>query len=206
MQVTPLFSTPVLETIIDNIEPTVLEYVRQLPFELTSNKCCEFSVSKRLNTDPFFFNLYDKVRKVADVYARELLGFDLTSPDYFIDIKTSWSIKMKPGDFAYAHYHSHSIFTGVLYLNVDRNESNKLNFIRPTDNNPTIEIPINNWNMHNCNSYFITPQSNKLVLFPSNIKHSADINESNETLYSLIFDFFPKGVLSKNTPGELILN
>lgn len=206
MQVTPLFSTPILETTLDFVDSSVLESVRQLPFELTPNKCCEYSVSKKIHKNPLFVNLFSDIKKVADVYATGILGYDLTSSDLVIDLKTSWAIKMKPGDFAGSHYHAQSLFTGIFYLNVDKNESNKLNFINPHTNNSIIDMYINNWNIHNCQSFFVTPTTNKLIFFPSNINHSADINQSNEDLYSLVFDFFPRGIMAKNTTSELILN
>lgn len=204
MQVTGIFSTPIFETTLDNIGTNVLEYVKSLPFESTNDGCCEYSVSKKLYNDPFLLDVYDQIKKVADIYAREVLGLDLTSPDFIMDLKTSWSIKMKPGDFAGSHYHSQSIFSGILYLSA--HESNKLVLHRPATYNPTIELNINNWNIQNCNCFNIIPETNKLVFFPSNINHSAETNQSDETLYCLVFDFFPRGVLKKNTTSELILN
>jgi hypothetical protein len=206
MQVTGIFSTPILETTLDNVGSNVLEYVRNLPFESTNDGCCEYSVSKKIHNDPFFMDLFDDIKKVADIYAREVLGLDLTDPNFVMDLKTAWAIKMKPGDFAGSHYHAQSIFTGLLYLSVDKNGSSKLNLHRPEQPPPTIELLINNWNLFNCKAYDVIPETNKLIFFPSNINHSADINESNETLYCLVFDFFPRGVLRKNTTSELILN
>lgn len=204
MQVTGIFSTPILETTLDIDNKSVLEYIKSLPFEPTNDGCCEYSVSKKLYNDPFLMDLYERIEQSADIYVREVLGLDLSSPDFVMGLKTSWAIKMNPGNFAGSHYHAQSIFSGILYLNT--HESNSLILHRPTSHNPTMELDITNWNLHNCKRFHVTPEPNKLVFFPSDIIHSAETNQSNGTLYCIVFDFFPRGVLRKNKPSELILN
>lgn len=205
MNITGIFSTPISETILDIDTKLVLEYVKALPFEKTNNGCCEYSSSKKIFNDPFFYDLKDQIKQHGDFYANQVLGINI-STDFVFDIKTSWSIKMKPGDFADSHYHAQSVFTGIFYLSVDSNGSNKLEINRPPKKNPFFEFEYVNWNIHNCNAYHITPEVNKLILFPSEISHTAYVNESAETLYSLVFDFVPRGIIAKNSSSELILN
>jgi len=205
MKVTGIFSTPIAETILDIDTKSVLEYVKSLPFEKTNDGCCSYSKSKKVFNHPFFYSLKDQIKQYGDFYANQVLGIN-TSLDFIFDIKTSWTIKINPGDFAGSHYHAQSVFTGILYLYIDPNNGNKLEFNRPPEKNPFFEFNLINWNIHNCRSYFITPETNKLIFFPSEISHAAQKNESNEDLYSLVFDFVPRGIIAKNTASELSLN
>lgn len=205
MIVTGIFSTPIAETILDIDTKCVLEYVKSLPFENTDDGCCSYSSSKKIFNDHFFFDLKNQIKNCGDSYANQVLGFD-TSLDFTFDIKTSWIIKMEPGNFVNSHYHGQSIFTGIVYLSVDPNGSNKLELKRPPIKNSFFDFKTINWNIHNCKAYFIKPEVNKLVFFPSEIAHYAHPNKSGETLYCLAFDFVPRGIIAKNTPSELILN
>ena len=206
LSITGLFSTPLASINLQNIDNYLLDYVRELPFEFVQNKNCEYSIDKRLHKHPIFFNTFDRIRKLCYVYAIEILGLDLSSSDFILDVKTSWAIKMNPGNYADSHYHSHSIFSGVFYLNVDENCSNKLRLYRPQNITKVMDIETVKWNVHNCFEYSVIPKPNDLYLFPSDIRHSADINESNFTLYSIVFDVSVKGTLCKGRPSEITLS
>ena len=111
---------------------------------------------------------------------------------------------MKPGDYALSHYHSQSLFTGILYLSVDDDDSNKLVMDSPhAVNRRFAEVPYIKTNMFNGTTHQVIPKEKNLILFPSNISHAAERNNSNKTLYCLVMDFSVKGTLSKNSASEL---
>jgi len=204
MEVLSVFATPIATSKLNFDLCQTLEYVKNIPFESVSDNSCEYSVSKFLLKNIFFSNIVSQINNEASLYASEVMCYDMNNPDYTIGMKTSWCIKMKPGDYADSHYHSQSLFTGILYLNVDDGGSNQLVMDYPHAMHKRFaEVPYAKTNMFNDIYHQVTPKEQDLILFPSDISHSAKRNESNKTLYCLIMDFSIKGTLSKNSPSEL---
>ena len=70
----------------------------------------------------------------------------------------------------------------------------------------SIRIPYTESNIFNLESYVITPVENQLVLFPSTLQHSVDINMSENERYAISFNVFPIGKLGNDlTLDELYL-
>lgn len=202
-EIEPLFSIPVVRTTIDNIDNSIKEYLYNLPFQKVRNGSCSYSVSKKVLDDQQCLPLKEKIEKVLNDYIDQVQGID--AQNFRFTIKTSWVLKLEPGDYADEHYHSKSIFSGVLYLNVPDNSS-KINFHRPPSHvdpmTKWFEWNIKNWNIYNCEKYFIQPQNNMIVLFPSYLGHSTEKNDSDITRYCIAFDIFLKGSLHIGLPGE----
>lgn len=202
MQVLSIFATPLASTTIDFDLNRTLNYLKSVPFEYVNDRSCEYSVSKRLLTDPFFSDIVTQINHEAALYASEVMAYNVKHSDYTIEMKTSWSIKMKPGDYAGSHYHSQSLFTGILYLDV--NNSNQVVLQSPHGKfNSFAEVPLTKATMFNDNNHKVTPQAQTLVLFPSHLSHYAENNQSDKTLYYLIMDFSVKGTLWKNQCSEM---
>ena len=69
----------------------------------------------------------------------------------------------------------------------------------------SIRIPYSESNIFNLDTYTITPIENQLVLFPSTLQHSVDINMSENERYALSFNVFPVGKLGDDSSlDELI--
>jgi uncharacterized protein (TIGR02466 family) len=203
MNITNLWAVPIAESIIDIDIDRTLEYISNLPYETNDEIHCKYSIDKHLHKDTFLSDVVSKIKSMSDSYASDVLGYDTKSPDYSIDIKTMWGIRMEPHNFATRHYHALSLFSGILYLNVDADGSNKIRFHTPRNNNGFVRIPCSHWNTFNCIEYSMIPEPGKLILFPSDIDHSTVANMANENLHSIVIDFSVKGVLGKGTTGEL---
>lgn len=201
MEVLSIFATPLATSKLDFDLDSTLDYVKNIPFELVGDKSCEYSVNKHLLDLKVFSNIVEQIKQEANLYASEVLCYNINHSDYTIDLKTSWSIKMKPGDYAGSHYHSQALFTGILYLSVD--DSNKLVLHTPHGSNPFAEVPMTKKNMFNDTVHRVIPKEKDLIFFPSYISHYAEKNESDKTLYCLVFDFSVKGTLYKNMCSEM---
>ena len=101
------------------------------------------------------------------------------------------------------HYHANSIFTGVLYINVDEN-SGALTFERDIPNFDTrpYGFAIKEHNIFNSELYTIRPKIRDLVMFPSRLNHFSSVSESDIIRYSLAFDVYISGYMSLGKVGE----
>jgi|688.fasta_scaffold881803_1 uncharacterized protein (TIGR02466 family) len=203
--IVPLFSIPVATTTISGIDNTLKDYLYSLPFERVRNGCCSYSVAKKVLDDPHCQMLKEQIESALDDYIETVQGIDTQNFKFLI--KTSWVLKLEPGDYADEHYHSKSIFSGVLYLDVP-DDSSRINFHRPPSHidpmTKWFEWNIKNWNIYNCERFFVQPKNNMLVFFPSYLGHSTEQNNSDTTRYCLAFDVFVKGSMQLGLPGEII--
>ena len=120
------------------------------------------------------------------------IGIDPHS--HFIERTTSWANKQRFGDYIGTHLHSNSHYSGVVYLKTPK-ESGKINFINEqnTWTYPGLAYNLHYTNKINSSSVSFLPEQQKLLLFPSFLKHYVDKSYSEELRYSLSFNYFVKG-------------
>ena len=156
-----------------------------------------------LNITPFGRNkrLLEQYPRIRDILldkfkyiARTELGYK--ERDYLIT--TSWLTLNPPGGSAQLHCHRNSFWSAVYYYhdNYD-DDSGEISFENPLEDKwdfffdqPDIETS----NEFNAGSWRFKPQKKKLILFPSYLRHSVCLNESNDIRYSLAFNIVPLGV------------
>lgn len=84
------------------------------------------------------------------------------------------------------HTHPGSIFSGVFYLQCNPSSGN-LVFVNPYD---FINIPqhIETYNEYNSAKWLVVPEVQKLVMFPSYLRHYVDANKTLEKRISVSFN------------------
>ncbi len=109
----------------------------------------------------------------------------------------SWVTKCYPGGFSQTHEHANSLLSGTYYPFGHAGFS------------IMIKSPLPNfWDVENINapmsSMFSAKEitfktaDNLLIIFPSYLQHKVMPNKSNDIRYSLAFNVFPKGKISKD--------
>lgn len=130
-------------------------------------------------------------------YIKNILCFDVSNIDFFIS--ESWVVKHTVNDFSPTHYHCNSLFSGVLYLSVDDN-SGDISFEKDDVLfKPIFNFDVTEWNKYNCITHTIRPNIGDLLIFPSYLKHFVKPSYSSDFRYVLVFNYFFKGTLGKNT-------
>jgi hypothetical protein len=138
---------------------------------------------------PELKNIREFCSMCADVYYNTMMGYKSK-----VEITESWSNETKPGQRHHSHQHKNSIISGVFYLS-DTNES-AIEFLSPTRSISTIgdHIPSENIHDFNTNTMLVATPPNTCVVFPSWLEHQVQINNSNESRYSIAFNtFFSQG-------------
>jgi uncharacterized protein (TIGR02466 family) len=96
-------------------------------------------------------------------------------------------------DFNQPHNHPNSIVSGAFYINVPENSGNIVFHNSAFDlMYPLNYVSIDSFNQYNSSNWWIKPENNLLILFPSWLKHHVEPNLSNEKRISISFNILLK--------------
>jgi uncharacterized protein (TIGR02466 family) len=188
-----LFGVPVYTSDVAPLSSKSIDYILNLEFEQMADNNGFITETVTLLDDPKCLEIRNKILNAFDDYAYNLLKI---KPEVEFYITTSWAIKFLPGGSTQAHTHSNSLFSGVLYLKAAE-ETGQISFHKYAKyldvSSPTLSLGFTEWNIFNSDKWSITPHENQIIIFPSNVVHSVEINNSNDDRISIAFNVFVKG-------------
>ena len=193
--VAPLFAVPVFNSEVEPVSQSVIDYIASVDYERMNSKNGWYTEDKYLLNKPECKELKDKIMNELNFFIRNVLhvreGIDF-------EMTNSWGVKHDKGDWGQAHVHTNCLLSGVYYLSVD-DRAGQIRFRKETGYTNlfpiAVDIEFDEWNIFNSKVWSYQPKNNQVFFFPSNILHSIDDNESDQTRYSVAFNFFPKGKL-----------
>jgi uncharacterized protein (TIGR02466 family) len=196
-----LFSIPVFVGDI-SVDPGEADFVRHLPFLPLKNKTAAMTASKHILDMEPLGRLKSAIDQKVQSYVKSTF-----SPQESIQfvMTTSWATRHKTGDWANAHDHSNSLVSGIVYLDVDQ-DSGDLVFDKIIENLGLrlLHIDPYKYTPFNSPNWGLTPTTNQIVIFPSNLPHRATTNNSTIDRHCIAFNYFVKGTLGQGE-GELII-
>ena len=139
-------------------------------------------------------NLKNYIENNINFYVHTILNIPKTVNFY---ITQSWVNFYKKEASHHLHTHPNSVVSGVYYI---ENDNCPIIFHRDSVNCKFLggyDYNIKNYDTINSEIYYINVPKNKLILFPSNLTHSVQVNKSNITRISLSFNTFFKGELGE---------
>lgn len=139
--------------------------------------------------NPVLHNLKEKLLESLQVYLYNVLK---ATADVQIYITQSWVNYTKEQQAHHTHTHKNSFLSGVLYIDADP-EKDSINFFKSVCNQ--ISVPTSEWNIFNSESWKVTTETGKIVVFPSNLQHAVEVKHGTNTRISLAFNSFIKGNL-----------
>ena len=183
MKITPLFSKPLIELNIDIDTKNIEKTFKRFELEKHNN-----SSLTRLSVDK---KVLDKFKKLKKVFYQVLN--DVNSRVWKLNkelmITTSWLTQTHPRGESAQHNHLNSLISGVFYFE----DSSPISFSQPVSN--TIYDAPSEYNVYNSTDWKVSPKRNDLILFPSELNHKIEKNNTDNIRYSLAFNVLPKGVL-----------
>jgi uncharacterized protein (TIGR02466 family) len=186
-----LFGVPIYSADVDPISSKSIDYIVNLPFQRMENGFITEDVT--LLDDPNCLEIRNKILNAFDDYAYNLLKI---KPETEFYLTTSWAVKFLPGGSAHEHSHCNSLFSGTLYLKAAK-ETGQITFHKHQKylnfSSPTISLEFTEQNIFNSSTWSITPTENQIIIFPSNVMHSVDINNSKDDRVSVAFNMFVRG-------------
>lgn len=154
---------------------------------------------------PQFSGLKKQVQSHIDTFAFEVLG---VQKDLTWEITASWVNQNDKGDYSTMHTHANSLISGVMYLNVDEKSGGIAFHKDPSYKNlwaDTLCLDFEGNSDFVIDASVFIPAQFDILIFPSTLRHSVLINESDILRHSLAFNAFPRGILGKGGNCELRL-
>lgn len=186
-----LFGVPIYSADVDPISSKSIDYIINLPFQRMKNGFITENVT--LLDDPNCLEIKNKILNAFNDYAYNLLKI---KPETEFYLTTSWAVKFLPGGSAHEHTHTNSLFSGTLYLKAAE-DTGQITFHKCQKylnfSSPTISLEFTEQNIFNSSTWSITPVENQIIIFPSNLMHSVDMNNSKDDRISVAFNLFVRG-------------
>ena len=145
--------------------------------------------------------LKSNIKNILDQYALEVFGIENC-----LDITQSWIAKTTPGGWHNLHNHPNSIVSCVLYLQTPPLSTIKFHYRNNISQNFNLAFDYVKFTKYNQSQFTLDVKEMDLVIFPSWLNHSVDINDSNIDRIVLSFNTFVFGELGKNYDYPLQLN
>ena len=190
----PLFGIPVYTSSIEPLSNSIVDAIMHSKFIRMENSNGYITEDVNLLEQSQYLELKEKILNVVREYVYKILSI---RDDKLFYITTSWAVKFETGGWGQKHMHGNSLFSGVVYLKTPKDESGKISFHK--DNrysnicSPTLQLDYINYNIYNSDVWSISPKENDVIIFPSNLTHSVEINKSEEDRISVAFNVFVKG-------------
>jgi len=191
-KVMPLFATPVL---IDNYKcpDDIYQYFDTI--ELFDQSSIDYG-NKSKNT--FILNeeickpLASHILNVARSFLDEQLGHKFQD----VQFTQSWVSHKNVGEYHQKHSHANSIISGVYYFQEGIESFPPIRFYKHNINCGVYEIllPLQSdvsQKPFSWAHYTYTPMAGDIVMFPSYLQHSVEVNTTGSTRKSLAFNIIP---------------
>lgn len=196
-----LFPTPLFESYL-HVEQNWIDKVVELEYNHTGLNW----ISTNRNLWEVIPDLKSQIQIHVEHYARGILK---VSDNVEIDLVRSWAVKHKPGDTAKQHCHTNAVWSGVYYLSVPKH-SGDIVFDKGVSHQncflPTLEPDVNFFNDFTQRLWKFTPGSGTLLLFPSQLLHHVEKNESDMERYCIGFDVFIRGTFGTDYGSRVTIS
>ena len=158
------------------------------------------SLNTKILEEENLFNLKGWICEHIDHYIHNILNID-DRVEFFIT--QSWITYGNKGSSISRHFHLNSVLSGCFYVN---GENSSINFFSPNGVHPFpgFDFGIERYDILNSSRWKLPVQNNKLVMFPSYIRHSVDPVVDDTQRISLAFNTFFKGSAGQNDSLTLL--
>lgn len=194
-RIEPLFPSPLGMTHISGDPSLTVEALKEVEWH-------EFVGGASTNTNFLtdFPVLKEQVMNAFNGFKNDYLGYRSTE---FV-MSSSWATRTDPGTIGVGHTHHNCMFSGVYYpfpgeyagLELCRMGSHPSSFLIVADDENPLTI----------HSVTVTPHEGLIIFFPSYIHHQIHKNETENTRYSVAFNFFPVGTFGVGDSAINIVN
>ena len=193
MQVESLFPTYLYSDIIPfDID---LDYLNGLDYKMYGCGTGYSSENELILEEEPFAELKEQIDAAINVLHFDTLQSSQGTPV----LVQSWINYHNPGDFAPVHNHTNCYYSGVYYLNAPINGGGIFFHKQDVFRSKTIKLESHRDNQFNTDIYFHELRKNSLLIFPSYLPHSTQVNKSDQVRYSLAFNYFIEGQFGHQT-------
>jgi len=105
-----------------------------------------------------------------------------------LKLKGYWFSINSYGDYTTLHNHRDSVLSGVFYVDIPDENMGKINFERSDDISYYLP-PLESYNNFTGERASYQPETGRVLIFPSWLKHSVDTNRSKKNRISISFNY-----------------
>lgn len=199
-QVLPLFSTPVYIDTFDLTDTMVKDVVETDWYYLNEVDPQNYNVEKNggMSKNTQWLQSHPEHQQIAEQYLwhylTKVLGIGMHR--HTLCHQSSWVNIHEKDDQGAGHSHTNAMFSGVMYYKIPENSGEILFHIPsmfPTYVTQTVLPDIEESNIYNMREAVIQPVDGMIILFPSHLPHTVNVNNSDEKRYSMAFNYYLKG-------------
>ena len=191
-----IFPTPILITKYDGDISEEIKYVENLEYK-------DQKENKNFRSKDSYLFKHEPLKKIKNFCGESLTKYTekiLNSKQRLV-ITQCWTNKNPPGAKHHEHVHPNSIVSGVFFFKIG-GKLPPISFAKAIQGAMKLD-PVK-YNNVNAESFLLPCVPGELLLFPSNLKHSVPVNQSEETRYSMSFNTFCIDILgSENSLTHL---
>jgi len=179
----------------------ILDNLNKIDYDYISKNDNYFSTNTNILDDKKLCDIKKEVDKKVLEFTTSILGIEQE-----LYITESWVAKTIKGGHHSIHNHPNSLFSGVLYLQIPTESSILFHYDNDLFKNFKFEFNFKNFNEYNSQVTRIMLNNNDLIIFPSWLNHSVEINNSQTERIVLGFNTFVKGNFGNSKyPTRLVL-
>jgi uncharacterized protein (TIGR02466 family) len=187
-----LFPTPLVFTKLPRkFSNEEIAFIQKCALNVTKNTGNTTSVDRYVLDEPVMAN----IKSFLQFYINYFMS-NIEAPYNPVEayITQSWLNYTQPGEFHHKHEHPNSYLSGVFYINADP-DKDKIYFYK--SGYKRINLPTEQFNQFNSESWWFNVGTCDLVIFPSYLTHMVEQTESKDTRISLSFNTFLKGYIGE---------
>jgi hypothetical protein len=166
--------------------------------ERRPNEGNQSSVNNYLLREPQVERIATAVEACVKEYAQDVWHAEI---DPFVT--QSWLNWTKPGQWHHKHSHPNSLYSGVLYLDVE-DDRDRIYFYQ--DGYKQLKPTYKEWNRWNSESWWLPTKQDQMVIFPSSLTHMVQTVPGEvigKERVSLAFNTFAKQIGDNKSLTEL---
>ena len=195
-----LFPTPVFEKNIGVPEGT-LSILDTMEWDRFETK----SITKEKNILNFLPSVYNLIQKQVEDWCYNTLLIKTTNE---LEIVRSWAASHKTRDSCDWHSHTNAVMSGVYYIMCNP-DSGRLFFNKGAHYQncfvPTLEPDTVGFVPATAKQFSILPEPGTLLMFPSQLVHRAERNQSTNWRLCIAYDVFIRGRIGTDHGNEVTL-
>jgi len=193
-----LWPIPVYENQLRPFNQQWLDYaVSNATYERMHSNNGDITINRYILDVPELEDLKKHVLDHCNILMKKYFG-NKSNVEFYL--QNSWINRHHKGDYAQIHKHQNSLLSGCLYLGVNE-QSGSIRFYKGSQwiNLLPLSVSLEYENLNHINSlhYTIIPKQGSILIFPSHLDHGIEPNRSDETRYSLAFNFYVRGNLGR---------
>lgn len=196
-EIIPLFAVPVFKDsfFVSSADKDFCSKV-EMRHDETAN--FDITINSRILNSPELSQIKLSAQNAMDMYTQSILHIPERAR---LDITTSWYTTITDRSRITNHYHSHSLFTGIIVFDASPGSKLILSLESPPIVPKMFEFDYQDYNIFNSKSWWLDLEPNNIYIFPSTVNHTAQLNGENTSMSLIAFDTFVNGSIGEDLNG-----